>query len=165
VQTSSAGRLFDAVASLLGVCQKMSHEGQAALRLEALAGTAPAETVSVRMAGRGAGLGAADRGILRGAEPPPSRRRASTKRWRPYCRRAEKIALREVCLTGGCFRIGACWPAPSGGCKRRVSASGDTGTCPELDAGIFCLGQLAVAAARAARRADFLSEAPRRGLI
>jgi len=37
VKTSSAGRLFDAAASLLGICHQSSFEGQAAMLLQALA--------------------------------------------------------------------------------------------------------------------------------
>jgi len=46
--TTSAGRLFDAVASLLGIAQKSSFEGQSAMALEAAAFEARGETESER---------------------------------------------------------------------------------------------------------------------
>ncbi len=48
MKTSSMGRLFDGLASLLGLCDKSSYEGEAAMYLEALASEATAEPMLPR---------------------------------------------------------------------------------------------------------------------
>ena len=147
VKTSSAGRLFDAVAALLGVCQTMSHEGQAAMRLEALAGEAPAEPYPFGWAGDALDWAPMIETMLATREPVGvSAARFHATLVDMMVAAARRAGLPDVCLSGGCFQNRRLLA----GAVRRLGSAGFRvwrhRDVPPNDAGI-ALGQLAVALA------------------
>jgi hydrogenase maturation protein HypF len=111
VPTTSMGRLFDAVASLLGVCQQVSYEGQAAVELEHLARRGrvvpvdfavigglldPAPAIAGIVAAQRAGTGPAD--LAAGFHAAVVR---ATVRAARHC--ADTAGVRTIGLTGGVF--------------------------------------------------------------
>ncbi|MFJ9543201.1 carbamoyltransferase HypF [Streptomyces sp. NPDC101225] len=158
VPTSSMGRLFDAVSSLVGVCHRAGYEAQAALELEAAALTA-----------WGAGTEAYAFGVTTGpvqADPAPVLRAvvADLRRGTPpgviaarfhrgvaravleICRRARQASdLTVVALSGGVFANALLERE----CAHLLSGDGFTvllhGEVPPGDGGL-ALGQLVIAA-------------------
>jgi hydrogenase maturation protein HypF len=160
-ETSSCGRLFDAVASLIGLHHAVSFEGQAAMALEAIAGSAH-ETYDFAM---------------EGAEPLQLDMRPMTrqiveevKRGEPAGRIAARFhntliaaasevcsriraetGLTRVCLSGGCFQNALLLS----GCVRELSNAGFQvffqQQVPCNDGGI-ALGQAAIANALLRKR-------------
>jgi hydrogenase maturation protein HypF len=115
--TSSCGRLFDAVASLLDLCDHASHEGEAALRLEAAAAAASAnepENDPVQAAEPARAIPVADlvRRLVRaraaGHDVATLARRFHEQLAARLCAAVEAAAaqtgLRSVVLTGGCLQ-------------------------------------------------------------
>jgi hydrogenase maturation protein HypF len=112
--SSSAGRLFDAVAGALGIATSgQSFEGEAAMRLEALAARDPAPLPYAMDADEGeidpAPMFRAIAGDLASSVPRESiAARAHAGIARAFCRaarrRVEQGEARAVALSGGCFQ-------------------------------------------------------------
>nr|WP_298558059.1 carbamoyltransferase HypF [uncultured Streptomyces sp.] len=153
VPTSSMGRLFDAVSSLLGVCHRTGYEAQAALELEAAAASAwgadgsaytfadgldPAPVLSALVADLRRGTPAA---VLAARF-----HRAVARAVAEICRRARQdTGLATVALSGGVFANALLEEE----CARLLTEEGFAvlrhGEVPPNDGGL-ALGQLVVAA-------------------
>lgn len=105
VETTSMGRLFDAVASLLNVCHENRFEGESGLLLEALAAEAPSDAYPLSSETGTADWGPMIEAMLADAAP------VSVRVSRFFGWLVEWIAalvirtgLRQVVLSGGCFQ-------------------------------------------------------------
>ena len=113
-ETSSAGRLFDAVASILGLYQRTSFEGQAAMALEFLAEGASAEEGAYECAILDSDGGfvvdweplvQGILGDLKGDVPPAAiARRFHHGLAEAVVALAKRMELKNVVLSGGCFQ-------------------------------------------------------------
>ncbi len=153
-QTSSLGRWFDAAAALLGVADRCSYEGQAAMRLEGLAeehGPVEPQKEGYRLEADGtldllpllaalAELGDA----AYGAALFHATLVQALAQW--VLAAAERTGLRAIALGGGC----ACNRLLAAGLRQRLQAVGivlyEAREAPPNDGGI-ALGQAAVARA------------------
>ncbi|GAA0415274.1 carbamoyltransferase HypF [Streptomyces luteireticuli] len=161
-RASSAGRLFDAAASLLGLCDDATYEGQAAVALETAAGGGPAEALPWRVVSVG-GLWVYDPvptlvALLEGAcdGGRPARLAASFHRTVAEVTAAlvERVvragAPRTVCLSGGCFQ-NARLLAETGTLLRQQGLRVLVSSAVPVNDGGISYGQAAVAAARLRR--------------
>jgi len=165
--TSSAGRLFDAVASIAGVRDRASYEGQAAMQLEWLASELPAEssyhfdieaTAASATGNQPPPMVIDTRPLIRAVADDAARGVAANRIARQFhstmaevigavCERIRgRAGLSAVALSGGVF-MNALLTAEA---ERRLSAARFRvyrhRLVPPNDGGL-CLGQIAIAAA------------------
>jgi hydrogenase maturation protein HypF len=159
VATSSMGRLFDAVAAITGVCERNRYEGEAGLRLEALAmAHGPAEPYPLPCSGLHADWRPMIQEMSRemaaevagGMSVPriSARFHETLAAW--IVEVALKTQVRRVALSGGCFQNA--WLTAR--CAARLEAAGCAvfihQRVPANDGGIS-LGQAVLAASRITR--------------
>ncbi len=114
--TTSAGRLFDGVAALLGLCQRSSFEGEAAMALEAAVDPAERGAYPLPFAENSASegaplvldwsemLGALLEDLSKNVAVPTMAARFHNGLAAGTAGVAGKIGQRRVALTGGCFQ-------------------------------------------------------------
>jgi len=155
--TTSAGRLFDAFAALLGLAQVTTFEGQAAMRLESAADKAAAGAYPLGLGERRPGrprvldwepmLHAALGDLARGVPAATLAARVHEGLVRAIVEVAGEAGERRVALTGGCFQNRRL----AQGAFAALAAAGHEvllhRQVPPNDGGLS-LGQAAVAAAR-----------------
>lgn len=162
VETSSCGRLFDAVASLLGVYHEVSFEGQAATALEALAGSSEGAydfEFDARKSGQ-VDMRQAIRQIVNAVEQGEPPNVIAARFHNTLVRVLIEVCssmradtgLHRVCLSGGCFQNARLLECSVGALRRNGFAVFTQAAIPCNDAGIS-LGQAAIAGERLRRGA------------
>jgi hydrogenase maturation protein HypF len=158
-RTSSCGRLFDAVASLIGLRQEVNFEGQAAIELEMIAEDGCDERYPYGIDGDGpwqVDFRPAIERIARDVSDGATRGRIAAKFHNALadamvevCRRiASESGLRLVCLSGGTFQNVRLLGATVAGLRASGLEVFLHAQVPPNDGGI-ALGQAAIAAAQA----------------
>lgn len=160
---SSAGRLFDAAASLLGLCDDASYEGEAAVALEAAARGHRAEELPWRLVYQDGmhvydpvpTVAALARGVAEGvpvASLAAGFHATLVAVTAEMCARVgEATGLRAVCLSGGVFQNQLLSEALGEALRERGFEVFTHHRVPANDGGLS-FGQAAVAAARTARK-------------
>ena len=152
--SSGAGRLFDAVSALLGVRDRVTYEGQAAIELEHLAGDVAAAAYECRVEGgliHGSDLVAAAHDDLRDgrdrAEIAAAFHEGVAAAFAAAC--AQAGGADTVVLSGGCFQNLRLLDTLRSSLERSGLRVLTHASVPPNDAGVS-YGQAAVAAARLA---------------
>ena len=155
--TSSAGRLFDAVASLVGLHQRIGFEGQAAMALECVADRDVEDAYPLPVRARGEAqeldwrplIEAIVEDLRRGTHAGTIAGRFHNALAEAVVEVAREIAEPKVALTGGCFQNRLLGERTARALRRAGFEVFFQRQVPAGDGGI-ALGQVAVAAARLA---------------